>query len=66
MSVVDNCVYYKYSGSKYIFLILYVLLATNDMDLLHEANKFMLRNFEIKDFHKASFVLGIQIHYNRS
>ncbi|KAL9265983.1 Retrovirus-related Pol polyprotein from transposon TNT 1-94-like protein, partial [Drosera capensis] len=33
MNVVDDCVYHKFSGSKFIFLVLYVddiLLATND------------------------------------
>ena len=34
----DGCVYHKFSGSKHIFLVLYVddiLLATNDIGLLH-------------------------------
>ena len=38
MNVVDDCTYHKFSGSKYIFLVLYVddiLLASNDIDLLH-------------------------------
>ena len=37
MNVVDDCIYHKVNGSKYIFLVLYVddiLLASNDMDLL--------------------------------
>ena len=39
MNVVDDCVYHKFNGSKFIFLILYVddsLLATNDIGILHE------------------------------
>ena len=39
MNLADDCIYHKFSGSKYIFLVLYVddiLLATNDIGLLHE------------------------------
>ena len=38
-NIVDQCIYLKISGSKYIFLVLYVddiLLASNDLGLLHE------------------------------
>ncbi|KAL9268686.1 Retrovirus-related Pol polyprotein from transposon TNT 1-94-like protein, partial [Drosera capensis] len=69
MNVVDDCVYHKFSGSKFIFLVLYVddiLLATNDMCILHETKKFLSSNFEMKDLGKASFVLGIHIHRERS
>jgi len=37
MNVVDDCMYQKFSGNKYIFLVLYVddiLLATNNIDML--------------------------------
>ena len=56
--------YHKFSGSKYIFLILYVddiLLATNDKEILYETKRFLSKKFDMKDFGKASFVLGIQI-----
>ncbi|KAL9274273.1 Retrovirus-related Pol polyprotein from transposon TNT 1-94-like protein [Drosera capensis] len=69
MNVVNDCVYHKFSGSKFIFLVLYVddiLLATNDMCILHETKKFLSSNFEMKDLGEASFVLGIQIHRERS
>ena len=42
MNLVDDCVYHKFSGSKYIFLVLYVddiLLAINDIGMLHETSK---------------------------
>ncbi|RDY12809.1 hypothetical protein CR513_02346, partial [Mucuna pruriens] len=61
-NVVDDCVYHKFSGSKCIFLILYVddiLLASSDTSLLHETK--LTKNFEMKDLKKASLVLGIQI-----
>jgi hypothetical protein len=38
-NLVDQCIYLKISGSKVIFLVLYVddiLLASNDLGLLHE------------------------------
>jgi hypothetical protein len=45
---VDRCIYLKVNGSKVIFLILYVddiLLASNDLDLLHETKQFISQNF---------------------
>jgi len=65
MNLIDDCVYHKFSGSKYIFLVLYVddiLLATNDIGMLHETKIFLSRNFEMKDLGDTSFLLGIQIH----
>ncbi|RDX71065.1 hypothetical protein CR513_49626, partial [Mucuna pruriens] len=52
------------SGSKVIFLILYVddiLLATNDLGIFHETKKFLSSNFEIKDMGEASYVIRIEI-----
>lgn len=69
MNLVDDCIYHKFSGSKYIFLVLYVddiLLASNDIGVLHETKRFLAKNFEMKDLGDASFVLGIQIHRERS
>jgi len=63
-NTVDRCIYLKVSRSKVIFLILYVddiLLATNDLGLLHETNKFLSSNIEIKDMGEASYVIGIEI-----
>ena len=64
INVVDDCVYHKFSGSKYIFLVLYVdyiLLTTNDISMLHETKRFISSNFEMKDLGDASFALGIEI-----
>jgi len=69
VNLVDDCMYHKFKGSKFIFLILYVddiLLATNDIDILHKTKKFLSKNFEMKDLGHASFILGIQIHRDRS
>ena len=69
VNAVDDCVYHKFSGSKHIFLVLYVddiLLASNDIGLLHETKRFLSKKFEMKNLGDASFVLGIQIHRDRS
>jgi hypothetical protein len=65
----DQCIYLKVSGSKFIFLVLYVddmLLASNDLGMLHETKKMLTRSFDMKDLGEASFVLGIEIHRDRS
>ena len=66
---VDQCIYCKVSGRKFIFLILYVddiLLASSVLGLLHETKRMLSKNFDMKDLGEASFVLGIEIHRNRS
>ena len=65
MNVVDDCVYHKFNGSKRIFLVLYVddiLLATNDICMLHETKRFLEKHFEMKDLGDTFFILWIQIH----
>ena len=57
VNLVEDCVYHKFSGSKFIFLILYVddiLLSNSDIGLLHEMKKFRSKNFEMKDLGNAS------------
>ena len=69
MNMVDDCIYHKFSGSKRIYLVLYVddiLLATNDIGMFHETKRFLSKKFEMKDLSDASFVLGIQIHQDQS
>ena len=68
-NTVDWCIYLKVSGSKVIFLILYVrdiLLATNDPGLLHKTEKLLSSNFEMKDMGEVSYVIWIEIFRNRS
>ena len=43
-----------------------ILLAANDLGLLHETKKFLSRNFEVKDMGEVSYVIGIEIFCNRS
>ena len=52
-----------------IFLVLYVddiLLASSDVSLLLETKMFLSSKFDMKDLGEASFVLGIEIHQDRS
>ena len=66
---IDRCIYLKVSGSKFIFLILYVgdiLLASSDLGLLHQTKKFLHKNFEMKDMCEATYVIGIEIFRDRS
>jgi hypothetical protein len=68
-NVDDNCIYVKFKNEKYIFLILYIddiLLASSDASLLLETKRFLSSNFDIKDLGEASFILGIEIHQDRS
>jgi transposase InsO family protein len=68
-NLVDECIYLKFCGSKFVFLVLYVddiLLASNDINMLQETKKFLMKSFEMKDLGDASFVLGIEILRNRT
>ena len=59
----------KVSGSKFIFLILYVvdiLLTSSDLGLLHETKKFLSKNFEMKDMDEVTYAIGIEIFQDRS
>jgi len=67
--IVNRCVYRKVSGSKFIFLVLYVddiLLAAKDLSILRETKDFLSKNFEMKDMGEASYVIGIEIFRDRT
>ena len=67
-NIVYQCIYMKVSGSKFIFMVLYVnniLLVANDIDLLIETKQLLFIHFDIKDLGEASYVLGIQIIRDR-
>jgi len=68
-NIVYKCIYLKLSSSKFIILVLYVddiLLASNDVDFLHETKQMLTTHFDMKDLGNVSFVLGIEIHHDRS
>ncbi|GKA09305.1 putative zinc finger, CCHC-type containing protein [Tanacetum coccineum] len=57
------------SGSNFIILVIYVydiLLASNNIDLLHKSKRFLSRNFDMKDLGEASYATGIEIHRDRA
>ena len=64
-NTIDQCIYLKFSESKFIILVLYVddiLLASSDVG---ETKRFLSSKFDMKDLGDASFVLGIQIYRDR-
>jgi Reverse transcriptase (RNA-dependent DNA polymerase) len=66
---VDECIYHKFSGSKFVFLVLYVddiLLVSNDKNMMRETKKFILKYFDMKDLGKVSYVLGLKIHRDQN
>ena len=68
-NAVDNCIYIKIKGSFFIILVLYVddiLSASSDKNLLYETKEFHSLNIDMKDLGDASYVLGIEIHRDRS
>ena len=65
----EPCVYQKASGSKSIFLILYVddiLIMGKDIPSLHEVKAYLGKCFSMKDLGEAAFILGIKIYRDRS
>ena len=67
-NIVDQCIYMKVSGSKYIFLVIDVddvLLAANNTDLLVETKQLLSSHFDMKDLGEASYILGIQILHDK-
>ena len=66
---VDNCIYVKFRGSKFIILVLYmddILLASSNKDMLLETKRFLSLNFDMKDLGEAFYILGTEIHRDRS
>jgi Reverse transcriptase (RNA-dependent DNA polymerase) len=43
-----------------------ILLASSDLDMLFETKRFLSKKFDKKDLGEASYVIGIEIHRDRS
>jgi Reverse transcriptase (RNA-dependent DNA polymerase) len=43
-----------------------ILLASNDLDMLFERKYFLSKKFDMKDLGETSYVIGIEIHQDRS
>ncbi|THG28111.1 Ty1/Copia family ribonuclease HI, partial [Naasia lichenicola] len=68
-SVEEPCLYIKSSGSKIVFLVLYVddiLLIGNDIPLLSSVKAWLKNHFQMKDLGEAQRILGIRIYRDRS
>jgi hypothetical protein len=68
-NIVDNCIYVKFKGKDFTILVLYaddILLASSDKNMLYETKSFLSSNFDMKDLGDASYVLGIEIHRDRT
>ncbi|KAK1687082.1 hypothetical protein QYE76_047930 [Lolium multiflorum] len=65
-NVKDN--YVKFKGSRFTnsMYVDDILLACSDKDMLHETKNFLSSNFDMKDLGEALYVLGIEIHRDRS
>jgi len=63
---VDQCIYLKVNGSKFLFLILYVddiLLASSDLGLLHDTKAFLIRNFKMKDMGEPHMSMSLALRF---
>ncbi|KAL9224968.1 hypothetical protein vseg_000943 [Gypsophila vaccaria] len=68
-SVEEPCLYIKSSGSKIVFLVLYVddiLLIGNDVPMLSSVKGWLKNHFQMKDLGEAQRILGIHIYRDRS
>ena len=68
-SVEEPCLYIKSSGSKIVFLILYVddiLLIGNDIPMLSSVKVWLKNHFKMKDLGEAQRILGIRIYRDRA
>ena len=53
---------------NFMILVLYVnniLLTNNEVNMLIKTKQMLLKHFEMKNLRNASFILGIEIHYDR-
>ena len=68
-NVEEPCVYKKVSGSRVVFLVLYVddiLIIGNDIPMLTDVKKYLSTRFAMKDLGEAAYILGVRIYRDRS
>ena len=64
----DECVYFKYLGKEFVYLLLYVddiLLAGNCSKVISKVKSEFNKEFEMKDLGAAKKILGIEIMRDR-
>jgi hypothetical protein len=61
-------IYHKFSGSKFVFLILYVddILLAVTIKIRCVKLRFFFKHFDMKDLDEVSYVLGLKIHKDRN
>jgi hypothetical protein len=60
----DSCVYYRYGGSEWVILCLYVddiLIFGLSLKVIEDVKKFLSSNFEMKDLGEADVILNIKL-----
>lgn len=65
---IDDCIFLKVSGSKFMLLVLYVddiLLACSDLALLHITKHILTESLDMKNLGEELFVLSIEIGRDR-
>lgn len=64
----EDCIYSKFDGSKFIFLVLYIddiLIASSNLQLPQETKIMLSSNFAMNDLGQAHYVLRIEIMRDR-
>ncbi|KAI5338097.1 hypothetical protein L3X38_017368 [Prunus dulcis] len=64
----DECIYMKFNGRNFIFMMLYVddiLLATSNLSMLHDTKRMLSNHFDMSHLGEANYVLGIEISRDR-
>lgn len=65
----EPCVYKLIEGQVVVFLVLYVddiLLIGHNVKMLSDVKAWLAKQFQMKDFGNASYVLGIRIVRDRN
>ncbi|KAI5354743.1 hypothetical protein L3X38_007638 [Prunus dulcis] len=64
----DECIYMKFNGRNFIFMLLYVddiLLASSNLSMLQDTKRMLSDHFDMSDLGEANYVLGIEISRDR-
>ncbi|KAJ4736375.1 Transposon Ty1-NL2 Gag-Pol polyprotein [Rhynchospora pubera] len=68
-SGMDHCCYFRYFGTSFVILLLYVddmLIARNSMKEINNLKQELAKEFEMKDLGPASQILGMRISRDRA
>ena len=66
-SKADHCVYYKYVGEHFIYVVLYIddmLLVGNIVEVIKEVKTKLSSKFNMKDLGATNLILGMEIKRN--